>query len=102
MLVAQVNIQTKPHCVDKFIEACTHNARASALEEGVLRFDVLQSDEDPTCFILFEVYESSEAQTAHKLTPHFSEWRLGVEDLIVKPGRASMYRYAVDPIDGEA
>ena len=97
MLIAQVHIQTKPKCIDKFIEACAHNALASASEAGVIRFDVLQSDEDPTCFILFEVYKSTEAQSAHKLTPHFSEWRLAVEDLIVKPGRASIYRYAVDP-----
>lgn len=97
MRIAQVHIQVKPDCLDAFIEATARNADASRSESGVLQFDVLQSEDDPTCFILFEIYTSSDAQAAHKQTAHFERWKSDVQDLIVAPGRAALYRYAIDP-----
>ena len=44
-----------------------------------MRFDVLQSNDDPTYFTLYEVYESPEAAKAHKETEHYKKWRETVE-----------------------
>jgi len=91
MKIAQVHIKVKPECIDAFITASSENARHSMQEEGIVRFYVLQSDDDPTAFVLFEIYRSSEAQAAHKGTPHFSKWQADVKDLIVAPGQAQIY-----------
>lgn len=91
MRIAQVHIQVKPDGVDAFIQATTENARRSLQEDGVVRFDLLRSDDKPTSFILFEVYRSADAQAAHKETAHFAHWREAVKDLIVAPGRAAIY-----------
>jgi len=93
MRVAQVHIEAKPDCVEAFKQACAENAGQSRREPGVVRFDILQSTEQPTSFVLFEVYRSEEAQAAHKRTAHFAKWRADVENLIVEPGRAIMYSY---------
>ena len=50
MRIAQVHISVKPECVEPFKTACTENARHSIQEAGIVRFDVLQSEEDPTAF----------------------------------------------------
>lgn len=62
------------------------NARLSKLEDGVKRFDVLQDQEDPTRFLLVEVYtDAVAAPAAHKETAHFAEWRDAVADLMAEP-----------------
>lgn len=91
MRVVQVHFKVTPEGVEAFKKACAENARQSLQEEGVVRFDILQSDDDPTVFILFEVYHSAAAQLAHKETPHFFKWRSEVKDLIVQPGEAKIY-----------
>jgi len=102
MRIAQVHITVKPECVEAFKIACAENAGHSIQEDGIARFDILQSDEDPTAFVLFEVYRSAEAQAAHKKTPHFTKWRADVEDLIVAPGRAIIYSNVFPSDDGWA
>ena len=48
------------------------NARNSAQEEGVARFDVLQDKEDPLQFVLVEVYKDADkAPVSHKETAHY-------------------------------
>ena len=100
MRIAQVHIQVKPNYIEAFIQATRINARESLKEVGVERFDVLQSDSDPTHFILFEVYSSTDAQDAHKQTSHFLRWKSEVENLIVTPGRAEIFRYVASFDDG--
>jgi len=68
------------------------NARNSAKEPGVVRFDVLQDLEDPTRFVLVEVYkDSKDAAAAHKSTAHYSEWRDAVADMMAEPRRAEKF-----------
>ena len=62
-----------------------HNARQSRLEPGVARFDVLQQRDDPTRFVLFEVYRDPEAAVAHKTTAHYLTWRDTVAPLMAEP-----------------
>jgi autoinducer 2-degrading protein len=75
MLIVHVHIQVKPECVEAFTAATRLNARASRLEPGVLRFDVLQQTDDPAQFVLVEIYRDAAAQAAHRETPHYPVWR---------------------------
>jgi len=74
MWIMHVYIQVKPEHVDAFREATIVNASNSAKEPGIARFDVIQQADDPTRFVLVEVYHNKEAQAAHRETAHYKEW----------------------------
>jgi autoinducer 2-degrading protein len=86
-----VHVQVKPDAVAAFRAATLENARHSVKEPGVARFDVVQSVEDPTRFVLLEVYRSPDAPTAHKATAHYARWRDGVADLMAAPRTSARY-----------
>ena len=75
MLIVLVHVHVKPDYVEAFREASLENARNSIQEAGIARFDVLQDNEDPTRFILNEVYRDNAAPAAHKETAHYAAWR---------------------------
>ncbi len=85
MQILLVHIHVKPEYLDAFQAAMLDNARNSLLEPGVLRFDVLQQQEDPTRFTLVEVYRNQEAPALHKQTAHYNRWREAVADMLVEP-----------------
>jgi len=80
-----VHIRVKPEHVDAFIAATGPNHYGATRETGNLRFDLLQSPADPTRFILYEAYASAEAAVAHKLTPHYRQWRDAVAEMMAEP-----------------
>ena len=82
-----------------FRAATLDNARASVREPGVARFDVVQSTEDPTRFVLVEVYRTADAPAAHKQTAHYARWRDAVADLMAEPRTSARY-VNVFPEDG--
>jgi quinol monooxygenase YgiN len=91
LLVVHVHVQVKPEGVEAFHAATLENARASVGEPGVARFDVIQAAEDPTRFVLVEVYRDSGAPAAHKQTAHYQKWRERVEDLMATPRTSTRY-----------
>jgi quinol monooxygenase YgiN len=99
MHILIVHAQVKPEYIDAFIAATTINARESAKEPGVARFDFLQQQDDPSRFVLYEVYRNPEAPAAHKQTPHYSEWAAKVEAMFVAPRTRALYANIV-PGDG--
>jgi autoinducer 2-degrading protein len=85
VFVTLVHVHVKPDHVDDFIASMRANHEASVLEPGNVRFDVLQSAEDPTRFILHEWYVDEAAAKAHKDTPHYLAWRALAEDWMAEP-----------------
>ncbi len=75
MFVTIVHVKVKPENVNDFIRATGKNHLQSVKEAGNLRFDVLQKEEDPTEFALYEAYTDQSASSAHKETAHYKEWR---------------------------
>ena len=75
MHIALVHVHVKPDCIETFVAATNFNAASSRLEPGIVRFDVLQQQDDPARFILVEVYRTTEAVAAHKATAHYATWR---------------------------
>jgi len=85
MLIVHVHVHVKPDLVEAFRQATLENARSSVKEPGVVRFDVCQQQDDPTRFVLVEVYRSVEATTAHKETTHYAQWRDAVAVMMAEP-----------------
>ncbi len=98
MLVVHVHVHVKPDSVDAFILTTKENAQASVREPGIARFDVIQQADDPTRFILVEVYRTAEAPARHKDTPHYARWRDAVVDMMAEP-RASVKYANIFPND---
>ena len=88
MLIVLVHVHVKTDCIEAFREASLENARNSIEEPGIARFDVLQDNDDPSRFILNEVYRDAEAPAAHKETAHYAAWRDTVADMMAEPRRA--------------
>jgi (4S)-4-hydroxy-5-phosphonooxypentane-2,3-dione isomerase len=75
MFIVHVNVRVKLEFLEQFKQATLANARASVQEAGVARFDVVQHSDDPTRFVLVEVYRDVQANAAHKETSHYATWR---------------------------
>jgi quinol monooxygenase YgiN len=96
MIIVHVHVHVKPECVGAFKEAILANARASIREPGVIRFDVCQQADDPTRFILVEIYKTPADQAAHKETAHYAAWRDAAAPMMASP-RTSVKLDAVFP-----
>lgn len=96
MLIVHVHVHVNPESVANFRQATIENARSSVREPGIARFDVIQRQDDPTRFVLIEVYRSADAAGAHKETAHYAKWRDSVASMMAEP-RQSLKYYAVFP-----
>jgi autoinducer 2-degrading protein len=91
MLIVHVHVHVKPELVDAFREATIENARHSAQEPGVARFDVIQQQDAPTRFVLVEVYRTPEDPARHKETTHYQTWRDAVAEMMAEPRSSVKY-----------
>ena len=91
MLIVHVFVHVTPDAVDAFAAATLENARNSVQESGVVRFDVVQQDDDPTRFLLLEIYRTPEDPARHKETAHYLTWRDTVEPMMAEPRRGVKY-----------
>jgi len=91
MQIVMVHVHVKPKSVETFRQASIENASNSVQEEGIARFDVIQQVDDPTRFILVEVYKTAEAPAAHKETAHYLRWREVVADMMAEPRQGIKY-----------
>ena len=99
MLILHVNIHVKPEFLEAFRAATIENARHSAQEPGIARFDFLEHHDDPHRFTLWEVYRTEDAVAQHKLTPHYAKWTETVTDMLVE-SRTRVWYKSVFPPDG--
>ena len=91
MLIVHVFVHVKPESVDDFMAASLSNARQSIEEPGIARFDVLQQADDPTRFVLVEVYRDADAPVRHKETAHYDQWRDTVAAMMAEPRSSVKY-----------
>jgi (4S)-4-hydroxy-5-phosphonooxypentane-2,3-dione isomerase len=91
MLIVHVHVQVKPECVEAFKKATLANAQASVKEQGIARFDVAQQTDDPTKFVLVEVYRNDDAPARHKETAHYTSWRDAVAPMMAQPRSSVKY-----------
>lgn len=91
MQIVLVHVNVKSQFVEAFRQATIENATNSLKEPGIARFDVIQQVDDPTKFILVEVYKTADAPAAHKATAHYAKWRDTVADMMAEPRQGVKY-----------
>jgi len=92
MHVTLVNVHVAREHVEPFMAAMIRNQQGSVQEPGNVRFDVLQSEDDPTRFVLVEMFRDADAAGAHKSTPHYRAWRDEVAGWMASPREGRRYR----------
>ncbi|TMQ68466.1 MAG: antibiotic biosynthesis monooxygenase [Candidatus Eisenbacteria bacterium] len=92
MHVTLVHVHVKPESLEAFVAATRRNHEGSLREPGNLRFDVLQSEDEPSRFVLVEIFRDAEAAVAHKQTPHYLAWRDEVAAWMAAPREGKRYR----------
>ncbi len=100
MIVVHVHARVKPEFVEAFKQATIENARHSVEEPGVARFDLIQQADDPTRFILVEVYRDEAAPGQHKETVHYQVWRDRVAEMMAEPRTSVRYVNVFPPDEG--
>ena len=100
MHIVHVFVRVKEDCIEDFRAAAAENASHSINEPGIARFDVLQQKDDPTRFILVEVYRTPEDPAKHKETAHYLKWRDTVATMMAEP-RNSIVLANVFPEDSQ-
>jgi quinol monooxygenase YgiN len=91
MFIVHVFAHVKPDQVETFRAATIENARNSIQEPGIARFDVIQQQDEPTRFVLVEVYRTSDDPARHKETAHYQKWRDTVADMMAEPRTSVKY-----------
>ena len=91
MYIVHVFVRVNPDQVEAFKLATLENARNSKQESGIARFDVIQQQDDPTRFVLVEVYRTPDDPAGHKETPHYQKWRDTVAQLMAEPRTSIKY-----------
>lgn len=91
MHIVHVFVHVRPEAIEDFKAVVVENARHSVQEPGIIRFDVIQQKEDPTRFVLVEVYRTEEDVARHKETAHYLKWRDAVPDLLIEPRYSIAY-----------
>ena len=85
MFIIHVYLQVKDDCIDRFREITLENARNTLKEPGAIRFDVFQTQDDPTRFTFVEIYRDPSDIDHHKSTDHYARWAGAVDELLVEP-----------------
>ena len=92
MFIVHVFVDVKLDRVEDFKSASIENARNSLKEPGIARFDVIQQLDDPSRFVLVEVYRTVNDPARHKETPHYQKWRESVEEMMAAPRQSVKYQ----------
>ncbi len=88
MIATLVFVDVLPEFVNDFEEITKYNHENSRKEAGNVRFDVLHDNNDPTKFVLYEVYVDTDAAAAHKATEHYNKWRETVAPMMATPRKS--------------
>lgn len=91
MLIVHVFVSVKKDYIDAFREASLENAKNSVMEPGIARFDVIQQSDDPSKFLLVEVYRTPDDPGKHKETGHYKKWRDTVEKMMAEQRQSIKY-----------
>jgi quinol monooxygenase YgiN len=86
-----VNIQVKGYMVDAFIQETVKNVQGSLEEQEVVSFDFLQSKDDPTKFLLIEVYKNEASVVTHQQTSHYLIWKEADNGMMEQPRTKMAY-----------
>ena len=93
MIITIINVQVKPGDLEAFKEATYENAGNSIKEPGIVRFDVYQQSDDPSKFLLVEIYKHEQDVEKHHLTAHYARWHDTVANMMAEPRKRNTYNF---------
>ena len=85
MYVLTVTVHVVANETGKFLQKTLECALATRKETGNVRYDILQSEDEPACFVIYEVYLTKEDFMIHRETPHAQKWKAETELIMAKP-----------------
>ena len=91
MLIVHVFVHVKSDQIEAFRKATLENACNSIQEPGIARFDIIQQQDDPTRFVLVEIYRTPDDPARHKETAHYQKWRDAVAEMMAEPRTSIKY-----------
>ena len=91
MFIVHVFVHVRSEDIAAFKDATLENARNSIQEHGIARFDFMQQQDDPTRFLLVEVYRTPDDPVRHKETAHYKKWRDTVAPMMAEPRTSVKY-----------
>ncbi len=91
MLINHVHVHVKEGLEEAFRRESLENAQKSIEEPGIARFDVIQQVDDPSRFVLVEVYRAPDDPGRHKETEHYKVWRDKVAKMMEEPRHSVNY-----------
>jgi Uncharacterized conserved protein len=91
MVIKSVTLYVKEESIGQFIEATLENQHNSRMEAGITCFDFFQCKDEPTKFLLHEVYKTEEAMDEHMRTEHYKKWIDTVNTFFSGPRERAIY-----------
>lgn len=83
MFVVTVTWKAKPDQTSAFAACLLRQAHNSLKNEpNCLQFDVAVDSQDPTCFLLYEVYSAASDFDAHLVSDHFLKFAAETETMV--------------------
>ena len=83
MFAAYFTINVMPDDMEKFLEACLENGKASVRDEpDCYRFEILRDKKNHNRICFIEVFKNEQALKKHYETPHFSKMWQTIESLM--------------------
>jgi (4S)-4-hydroxy-5-phosphonooxypentane-2,3-dione isomerase len=79
---------------ESFLQKTIDCALATRKESGNLKYDILQHEDDPLWFVIYEVYRSKDDFSFHCETPHSQKWKIETSTIMARP-RERMRCHAV-------
>lgn len=76
---------------DEYIRHMEEMTRLSLAEPECIRYDLMRDTDDPTLFILYEVFTDEAAARAHQNAPHHHKWRDIARDWYIEPHRVGRW-----------
>ncbi len=92
MEVTLVEINVHQDKVEEFLKVFHANHLGALKEPGNLRFDVLQDQQEPTRFYIYEAYVDDTAVAAHKKTPHYLQCVEALEGIMTGPRKKTQFK----------
>jgi (4S)-4-hydroxy-5-phosphonooxypentane-2,3-dione isomerase len=94
-----VSLKVREDRIDQFLRAIDVNSEATLRDEpGCLRFDVHRHVDDPTRFLLYEIYRDEQAFTKeHRAATHYAAWRAAAAECVEPGGHVNTFVVPVFP-----
>ena len=85
-------IKGKEDMVDSVKKELDSLVTATVQEVGCINYNLHQSIDDRSLFIIYENWESRDALDRHMATPHFTAWREKAKDLLADIPQVTLCR----------